>query len=58
MTLSDVTILGKKILVGIIVTVVPFVIIAGGLWLGQKALSNHDDKHPQEISKPANTTTP
>lgn len=57
MTLSDVSILGKKILVGIVITVVPFVIIAGSLWLGQKALSNHDAKHPQEISKPANTAT-
>jgi hypothetical protein len=51
MTLTDVSILGKKILVGIIVTLVPFVIIFGGLWLTQKLLT---DKHkaPQQISKP------
>ena len=58
MTLSDVTILGKKILVGIIVTVVPFIIIAGGLWLGQKALSDNDAKHQQEISTPVKTVKP
>lgn len=39
MTLNDVGLLGKKILVGIIVTVVPFTIIFGGLWLTQKLLS-------------------
>jgi hypothetical protein len=42
MTLSDVTLLGKKILVGVIITVVPFIIIAGGLWLTQKLLTDHD----------------
>jgi hypothetical protein len=39
MTLADVTILGKKILVGIIVTLVPFIIIFGGLYLTQRLLS-------------------
>ena len=38
MTLSDVSLIGKKVLVGIIVTVVPFVIIVGGLWFTQHAL--------------------
>jgi len=42
MTLSDVTLLGKKILVGVIITIVPFIIIAGGLWLTQKLLKDHD----------------
>ena len=31
MTLSDVSILGKKVLVGIIITIIPFIIIVGGL---------------------------
>ncbi|SKC83876.1 hypothetical protein SAMN05660236_4577 [Ohtaekwangia koreensis] len=39
MTLSDVTTLAKKILVGILVTLVPFIILFGGLWLTQKLLS-------------------
>jgi hypothetical protein len=51
MTLADVSILGKKILVGIIVTLVPFVIIFGGLWLTQKLLTDNH-KSPQQISKP------
>ena len=41
MTLSDVTLIGKKILVGIIVTVIPFIIIVGGLWLTQHLLTGH-----------------
>ncbi|MDB4921518.1 hypothetical protein [Mucilaginibacter sp.] len=49
MTVSDVTILGKKILVGIIVTLVPFIIIFGGLWLTRKLLSyNETTKQPIE----------
>jgi hypothetical protein len=57
MTLSDVSILGKKILVGIIITLVPFIIIAGGLWLTQKALSGN--KEPQQhIVKSNKSNTP
>lgn len=52
MTVSDVKLLGKKILVGIIVTLVPFVIIFGGLWLTQKLLTDHD-KANRHIVKPA-----
>jgi len=47
MTLSDVTLIGKKILVGIVVTVVPFVIIFGGLWLTKKLLTDHDKANQQ-----------
>lgn len=56
MTLSDVSLIGKKILVGIVVTVVPFVIIVGGLWFTQHALSVHDSKKAsvQTTSKPEN----
>ncbi|WPU96259.1 hypothetical protein SNE25_12095 [Mucilaginibacter sabulilitoris] len=48
MTLSDVNILIKKILVGIIVTIVPFAIIFGGLWFTPKLLSK-TDKTKQHI---------
>ena len=48
MTLSDVSILGKKILVGIIITIIPFVIIAGGLWLTQKALGGNPQGQQQD----------
>ncbi|WP_183577791.1 hypothetical protein HDF18_10660 [Mucilaginibacter sp. X5P1] len=57
MTLADVTLIGKKILVGIAITLIPFIIIAGGLWLTQKALTGK--KAPQQqISKPDKTNTP
>lgn len=36
---SDVGLLAKKIFIGIIVTVIPFLILFGGLWLTKKALS-------------------
>ena len=44
MTLSDVKLIGKKILVGIVVTIIPFVVIVGGLWLTQSLLASHDAK--------------
>jgi hypothetical protein len=56
MTLSDVSLIGKKIGVGIVVTVVPFVIIVAGLWFTQHALSTHGAKKDsvQTTSKPEN----
>ena len=42
MTVSDVSLIGKKILVGIVVTIIPFIIIVGGLWLTQRLLTAHD----------------
>jgi len=57
MTLSDVSILGKKILVGIIITIIPFVIIAGGLWLTQKALGGTPQGQQQD-SKTSKSYTP
>ncbi|MDN3582523.1 hypothetical protein [Mucilaginibacter flavus] len=54
MTLSDVTILGKKILVGIIVTLVPFIIIFGGLYLTQHLLSKQPVEQQTNI-KPTKT---
>ncbi len=39
MTTSDVTLLARKILVGIIVTLVPFLILFGGLWLTKNVLN-------------------
>lgn len=56
MTLSDVTLIGKKILVGIVVTIIPFVVIVGGLWLTQSLLTSHDAKKAsvETTLKPAN----
>jgi len=41
MTLSDVTLLARKILVGIIVTLVPFLILFGGLRLTKNLLNQN-----------------
>jgi uncharacterized protein YneF (UPF0154 family) len=49
MTLSDVTLIGKKILVGIVVTLVPFIIIFGGLWLTQKILTDHGNVNQPSV---------
>jgi hypothetical protein len=58
MTLSDVSILGKKILVGIIITVIPFIIIAGGLYLTQKALGGDPKLQQEQLSKSSKPYTP
>lgn len=36
MRASDLMLLWKKIGVGILVTVIPLIVLAGGLWAGQK----------------------
>ena len=41
-TFSDVTLLLKKIAIGILVAVIPFVIIFGGLWVTRKVLGTED----------------
>lgn len=48
MRFSDVWLLFKKILVGVIVTVVPLAILAGGLWITQKHLASR--VHPAQAS--------
>jgi hypothetical protein len=56
MTLSDVTLIGKKIVVGVVVTIIPFIVISGGLWLTQSLLTSHDVKKVsvKTTLKPAN----
>jgi len=56
MTFNDVTLLIKKIGVGIIVTVVPFIIIFGGLWLTQKLLTRNHNNQQILQSKPIPST--
>jgi hypothetical protein len=41
MRLQDFTLLGKKILVGIAVTIVPLLILLGSLHLTRRVLSSH-----------------
>lgn len=38
MTLSDIVLLAKKIAIGIFLTAVPFILIAGGIWLAYNAI--------------------
>lgn len=52
MTLSDLSIIVKKVLVGIIVTALPFIIIYGGLWLTKKLLSTPAYNKKQVIAQP------
>jgi hypothetical protein len=40
MRIADFGVLAKKIAVGAVVTLVPLMIIAGGLWITQKLLSH------------------
>jgi hypothetical protein len=39
MTFSDAILLVKKILIGILVTLIPFLILFGGLWFIQSSLN-------------------
>jgi len=48
MTLNDIRILLKKIMVGIIVYLIPVVIIVGGLWLTNQILKK--DNPPENKS--------
>jgi hypothetical protein len=52
MTLSDVNLVVKKILVGIVVTLVPFAIVVGGLWLTQKLLNDHPNAKTEKVNLP------
>jgi uncharacterized protein YneF (UPF0154 family) len=50
MTLSDVNLVVKKILVGIVVTLVPFAIVVGGLWLTRKLLNDHPNTKTEKVN--------
>jgi hypothetical protein len=51
MRLQDFTLLGKKILVGIVVTAVPLLILLGSLYLTRKVLTS--DRATEKVSSPA-----
>jgi hypothetical protein len=42
MTLGDTWLLAKKILLGVVVTLVPLAILAGGMWLTQRFAGKHE----------------
>ena len=41
MTVSDLTLLGRKIFVGVVITAVPAALLIGGLWATQHVLRVH-----------------
>jgi hypothetical protein len=41
MGISDLVLLGKKVAVGILITLIPLGILTGGLWVSQKALKKN-----------------
>lgn len=43
-TISDAVLLVKKILIGVVVAVIPFLIIFGGLYFTQKVLKAESEK--------------
>ncbi|SHH37658.1 hypothetical protein SAMN04488109_3923 [Chryseolinea serpens] len=51
MTASDVTLLARKILVGIVVTLVPFLILFGGLWLTKSVLNKSREGNSVQTTK-------
>jgi len=51
MTFTDGWLLLKKILVGIVITLVPLAIIAGGLWTIQRAQGNPSHTKPDPSAK-------
>jgi hypothetical protein len=53
MKLADGWLLLKKILVGIVITVVPLAIIAAGLWSVQQTQANHPPAKPTSSTKVA-----
>ncbi|MEO6521167.1 MAG: hypothetical protein ABIN91_05805 [Mucilaginibacter sp.] len=42
MTLNDVNLLGKKVLLGIVISIIPLIITIGGLTLIRKVFTNQD----------------
>jgi ATP-dependent Zn protease len=53
MTINDISLLGKKVLVGVVVTIIPFIIILGGLWLGRRLLQHGAKAKQVSIVQPS-----
>ena len=51
MRASDVSLLAKKIAVGIVITLVPLAIVAGSLWMTQRAVSKGAAPASTEVSR-------
>jgi hypothetical protein len=53
MKFADGWLLLKKILVGIVITIVPLAIISAGLWSIQRTRANHPQTNPTSSTKVA-----
>ena len=54
MRIADLILLARKIAVGIVITVVPLVIVAGSLWITQRAVAKKvstGSGHSTEVSR-------
>jgi hypothetical protein len=54
MNLTDTWLLTKKILLGIVITLVPLAILTGGLWLTQRLVGNHGHEKQTTSTKAMN----
>jgi hypothetical protein len=54
MNLTDTWLLTKKILVGIVITLVPLAILTGGLWLTHRLVGNHAHEKQTTSTKAMN----
>jgi len=53
MTLNDVNLLGKKILLGIVISLIPLIITVGGLTLIRKIFNDQPVKNQISVSTPS-----
>ena len=51
MRFDDLVLLGKKIIVGVVIALVPLVILASGLWLTQRIAGNHSHEKQGSAAK-------
>jgi len=54
MTLKDTWLLARKILLGVVITVVPLAIVAGGLWMTQRMAGGGKQTSSAKVEQHAN----
>jgi hypothetical protein len=54
MNLTDTWLLTRKILLGIVITLIPLAILTGGLWLTQRLVDNHAHERQTNSTKAMN----
>lgn len=51
MRFEDLVLLGKKIIVGVVITIVPLAVLAGGLWFTQHLAGSHSHAKQSSSAK-------